>query len=127
MKKDFVQRMGNIPTSGKDLKDKQTFSDFVRMDKPLGISKNLKKIMDEKDLSLAQLSKLSGVPKSTIHNIISGHDASIKTVEKIHKALNVSVAKLLYNEEQSDISLSSSPEDFLSGLFEIIIRKHKQK
>lgn len=125
MKNNFFRKMGNRPTSGKDLKSEQTFSDFVRME--LCISKNLKKIMKERDLTLAQLSKLSGVPKSTIHNIISGHDASVKTVEKLRKALNVSVAKLLYNEEPSDTLNSPSPEDILSGLFEIIIRKHQQK
>lgn len=125
MKNNFFRKMGNRSTSGKDLKDEQNFSDFVRMD--LSISKNLKKIMKERDLTLAQLSKLSGVPKSTIHNIISGHDASVKTVEKLRKALNVSVAKLLYGEEEIETLNSSSPEDVLSGLFEIIIRKHKHK
>lgn len=78
-------------------------------------------------MTLAQLSKLSGVPKSSIHNIILGHDASVKTVEKIRKVLNVSVAKLLYDEEESETLNPSSPDDVLSGLFEIIIRKHKQK
>ena len=125
MKNNFFRKMGNRSTSGKDLKDEQNFSDFVRMD--LSISKNLKKIMKERDLTLAQLSKLSGVPKSTIHNIISDHDASVKTVEKLRKALNVSVAKLLYGEEEIETLNSSSPEDVLSGLFEIIIRKHKHK
>lgn len=125
MKNNFFRKMGNRPTSGKDLKGDQNFSDFVRMD--LSISKNLKKIMKERDLTLAQLSKLSGVPKSTIHNIISGHDASVKTIEKLRKALNVSVAKLLYDEKEAETLNPSSPEDVLSGLFEIIIRKHKQK
>lgn len=61
------------------------------------IAANLKKHRDSKDLSKADLARLSGVPVSTINSIeskvIANPDAA--TVQKIARALHVRTEDLL--------------------------------
>lgn len=58
----------------------------------------LKDLLEEKSLSIGKLSIISGVDKSTISRIINKKQkANINHLEKISKALNVSLEKLLYS------------------------------
>ena len=61
------------------------------------IAKNIKKLRKQKGLSQDRLSKLADVSNNTIIKIESGgiQNPTIKTVQKIAKALNVSVDDLL--------------------------------
>ena len=61
------------------------------------ISKNIKKLRKAKDLSQDKLSRLADVSHATIIKIESGgiQSPTIDTVQKIAKALNVSVEDLI--------------------------------
>lgn len=51
--------------------------------------------LTKKDMTLTKLSELSGVSRISLSNIKSGKSCSDATGEKIAKALNVSIEKLI--------------------------------
>lgn len=56
----------------------------------------LDKIMYEKNLTIRQASVLTGVPKSTIADIVSGTiSPQLDTMEQLAKGLNVRITDLL--------------------------------
>ena len=61
------------------------------------IAKNIKKLRKQKGLSQDRLSKLADVSNNTIIKIESGgiQNTTIKTVQKIARALSISVDDLL--------------------------------
>lgn len=63
------------------------------------IGKNIKKCRNKKELSQDKLSKSAGVAYNTIIKIESGviQNPTVKTAQKIAKALSVSVDELLKN------------------------------
>ena len=54
----------------------------------------IKKIMDKKEISIYRLSKLTGLPWSTIANYKNGSEMSFKNACKIADALNISLDEL---------------------------------
>lgn len=54
----------------------------------------LNEIMTEKNISLRQLERLSGVPKSTIHDILNGTMPKMDIIEKLAKGLKVRIEEL---------------------------------
>jgi transcriptional regulator with XRE-family HTH domain len=61
------------------------------------IAKNIKKLRKEKGISQDRLSKLADLSLNTIVNIEAGNNSNptIETLEKIAKALGVSIDELL--------------------------------
>ena len=59
----------------------------------------IKKILDEKNISVYKLAKLSGIPYSTLSDIVNGvtelHTCNANTVYRLSKALNVSMETLM--------------------------------
>ncbi|APC41560.1 helix-turn-helix domain-containing protein [Clostridium estertheticum] len=69
------------------------------------IIKNLRK---EKNLSLRSLAQSAGISKSTLSDVEnSNNNPSIKTLEKIAIALDVSVKDLLTSEEKVEVAINS--------------------
>lgn len=121
------QQMGNRSADGKVVDSFERISDFFRkMDRPPCVSKNLKKILEQKGLTLKQASKKTGVPRSSLHNALTGREISVKNAHKISAGLNVSIEMLIYGVEEKP-DANSEPENLLSGIFEIVVRKHVQK
>ncbi|WP_461810872.1 helix-turn-helix domain-containing protein [Faecalimonas sp.] len=54
----------------------------------------LDEIMTEKNISLRQLERLSGIPKSTIHDILNGAIPKIDVMEKLAKGLKIHIEEL---------------------------------
>jgi len=63
----------------------------------LNIAKNIKKLRQEKSISQDRLSKLADLSLNSIVNIEAGNNPNptIETLEKIAKALEVSIDELL--------------------------------
>ena len=59
------------------------------------IAKNIKKLRQEKGISQDRLSKLADLSLNTVVNIEAGNNPTIETLEKIAKALGVSIDELL--------------------------------
>lgn len=127
MNKKSVQQVGNPSSGGKDLKGAEKASDFpIKMDRAPCIHKNLKRIMDAQGLTIQKLSKKCKVPRSTIHNALAGRVVSMTTAHKLASGLGVSLSALVYGDEENTTAKVSA-EDLLSGIFEIVVRKHIQK
>ncbi len=64
----------------------------------------IEELLKEKNISLYRLSKLSGVPYSTLADIVSGHTSmdsvSAGNLAKISRALNVSMDSLYYGRSE---------------------------
>jgi transcriptional regulator with XRE-family HTH domain len=82
------------------------------------ISDQLKRLMEQKDLTANALAELSGVPQPTISRILNGQhgDPRTKTLERLASALNVSLRQLR-EPDLSDINVEGSVEDGLQKRF----------
>ena len=83
----------------------------------------LQKLLNEENITKYQLSKMSGVPKTTIIDICSGKSSiqkcSAKTVYKIAKALDISMEdmmKLDDNEYDTETGMPTDESHFECGL-----------
>lgn len=63
-----------------------------------GITVNLKKIRAEKNLSVPQLSELSGISRRTIQDLEKRDDGRISTAIKLADALGVTLDQLCRDE-----------------------------
>lgn len=79
------------------------------------VSENLKKLREQKKLSLAEVSRLSGVSKSMLGQIERGEvSPTISTVWKIANGLKVSFSQLLTRpEEECEVVDTASIEPLL--------------
>lgn len=60
---------------------------------------NVKKIRNEKGLSLRKLEEISGVPRRTLENVERRDNCKVDTAMKLAKALGVSMDELCGFEE----------------------------
>ena len=95
------------------------------------ISKVLSRIMKERKLSIKELSSMSGVPSSTLHEWVNGRAPRdpIKA-KKLSDALDISLNQLLFDEPDKNETIqiqSILKEDVFSGVFEINIKRIKDK
>lgn len=54
----------------------------------------LGKIMYDRNLSVRQVEQMTGVPKSTINDIMNGKSPRLSTLEQLAKGLNVTISDL---------------------------------
>jgi transcriptional regulator with XRE-family HTH domain len=68
------------------------------------IRMRLKAVLAEKNMSMSKLSRLSDISFSTISRIINDehYSPTLNTLERIAKALNVSVSELYEETKDSD-------------------------
>jgi len=85
------------------------------------ISKNLRRIMELKELTPTALAKTSGVSQPRIYEIVNGttKNPQLKTLEKLSKALNVdfkdliSEGKRFQNKEDKKLIVSEKPQVYI--------------
>lgn len=87
------------------------------MMKEIGLSTVLKRLMDEKRLSSVQLSRATGIPKSTIASYLSGKKASYSPEHLVSLASHFRVSiDYLLTAEDSDYALLNTLKT--EGLFD---------
>ncbi len=95
------------------------------------IAKVLTRLMKERRLSIKELSNLSGVPASTIHEWANGRSPRDPVrAKKLADALDISLNQLLFDEPDKNETIqiqSILKEDIFSGTFEINIKRIKDK
>lgn len=112
----------------KEMKGVNKLSESASMDKPLKIAQTLKKLIKDRDLTLKEVSSLTGIPASTIQHIVNGRSVKdVSTLIKIAEGFKVSLSFLLYGKDDAPQEFKVSPEDLFSGVFEIVVRKHQPK
>lgn len=81
----------------------------------------LKKYLQEKKISVYKLSEMSGVPYTTLNELINGKksikDCKIKTVESIASSLNLSIERTLSMLNNKQVVLSDSWEKNKEKIF----------
>lgn len=68
----------------------------------INISKNLKKILEDRRLNAKKLAERAGVSTSRISDCLSGRTPSLKTLVLIANALSLGVEDLLVSEEERE-------------------------
>lgn len=76
---------------------------------------NLQTLLSEKKMTMYRLSKLSGVPKTTVIDICSGKSSigccNAKTVLRLSKALDCSMEELMQIDNADYDNLTGKPKD----------------
>jgi len=91
------------------------------------IAKTLTTLLKQKGLSLRELSKMSGVPASTLSEWMSNRPPrNPLQTKKVAEALNVSLNFLLFGEEdRNDPIQRVITENVFNGTFEISVKRVK--
>lgn len=103
---------------------------FMDFDTDMNLMNQLRLYLKEHDMTAAQLSRRSGVSQQVISQWLHGAEPKKLTqVKNVAEALHTSVDHLCFGEGldtiKDNISLMGS-EDWLSGLFEVKIRRVKK-
>ena len=88
------------------------------------LANNLKKILEEKEISVSELAKKTGVPKSTILTWLAGRTPDLIQLDKVTQFLGVSIDEIAFDRKREDIlSQFFEKVEVHTGLYEISIKK----
>lgn len=92
------------------------------------LARNLKRILEERNMSIAELAKKTGVPKTNIGSWLSGSSPKIEQLYKVTQYLGVSVESLAFGKSTEDsIKDLTDQIEIHSGLYEISIKRITNK
>lgn len=95
------------------------------------LSRNLKTLLEDKELTLTQLAKLSGVPKSTLSGWVHGSSTNprIDQLILVADALRVSIDFLITGRkpEEPDLENLLNKIELFNGQFELSIKRITKK
>lgn len=97
----------------------------------MSFTKSLRRILDDRKLTVAQISRQSGVPAKTIYHWLSGQQPhKIDHLFRLCDALNISVEEL-YGRQKKSAAKTPLPKDLLlqelhAGVYEVILRPLKK-
>lgn len=88
------------------------------------LAKNLKRILEERNMSIAELAKRTGVPKTNIGSWLSGSSPKIEQLFKVSQFLGMSIEALAFDKKNEDtLNELINKLEIHSGLYEISIKK----
>ena len=97
------------------------------------LKEKLKQLLKERDLTAAQLSRKSNVPKNTISDWLSGNSPrDISQVKRVAEALNVSLDFLCFGESERVATEKITDleellgDQWIGGMFEVRLRRVKK-
>lgn len=98
----------------------------------MDLARNLKLKLKERDLTVAQLSRATKVPQTTIANWLAGiAPKNIDQLKTIADFLETSIDNLCYSKEiikSETPSLKAVVEDeVLAGVYEVVLRRYRRK
>ena len=96
--------------------------------KPL-LAQNLKRLLKDKDLTVAQLSRATKVPSQTLNNWLSGLEPrSMSQVKTIAQFLKLTLDELAYGEikVKDENKLEQYSDEIYAGMFEVVLRRIKK-
>jgi transcriptional regulator with XRE-family HTH domain len=91
-------------------------------------AKSIRKILDERGISIAELSRRTGVPKSNINSWLQGSSPNLEQIYRVSKYLGITIESLAFGHRSKDLL-----EDFFEkveiykGEYEISIKKISRK
>lgn len=94
----------------------------------MNLSKNLKRILFERNLKAAELARLAGVSKTSLSEWLSGSNPrDITKLKKVADILSVSIDELCFGDGNIKKSLIKEYEEHIeAGTYDVILRKVKK-
>jgi transcriptional regulator with XRE-family HTH domain len=93
----------------------------------MNLSKNLRELLKNNGVSIAALSKKTGVPSQTLHNWLSGMEPrSLSQVAKIATHFGMTIDEICFGKKPVKSSISDFQDEINAGVFEVILRKPKR-
>lgn len=97
----------------------------------MSLTKSLRRILDDRKITVAQISRLSGVPAKTIYHWLSGQQPrKIEHLFRICDTLNISIEELYGRQKKAphrNLLLKELPlQDLHAGIYEVILRPLKK-
>ena len=89
---------------------------------------NLKRVLAERDMTAAQLSRLTNVPKTTIADWLSGGSPrDLSKLKRVSEALSVTIDDLCFGDplKHKPVDLNDYKEEIIAGNFDVILRRSK--
>lgn len=95
----------------------------------MNLKRNLKRILADKDLTAAQLSRKTGVPKSTISEWMGGgNPRDLNKVKIVANFLEVTLDDLCFGDSMDrPTPIESHLNEIRAGIYEVILRKPQSK
>lgn len=88
----------------------------------------LKDLLHERDMTVAQLSRTTGVALQTLDNWLSGQEPrSLRQVKKVASYFEVPVDYLCFGETSEKKTIEDYKEEINAGIFEVILRRAKPR
>lgn len=82
-------------------------------------------------LTLAKLSKATGVPKQTLHNWLTGTEPrNLGQLKRVSSYFDLTIEELCYGEgprEKDTESLAKYHDEIYAGIFEVVLRRVKRE
>ena len=92
----------------------------------MSIAKNLKQLLEDKQLTASEVARKTGIPKSTILSWLSEKRSSpdIYQLQKVCEFLGTSIEMVAFGKKHDDIiSQLIDKIEVHSGMYEIIVKK----
>lgn len=84
----------------------------------------LKKLIQEKGITITGLSRATKVPLQTLHGWLQGSEPkSLKQVKKVADHFDVDLDYLCFGIEHKKSSLDDYREEINAGIFEVVLRR----
>lgn len=88
----------------------------------------LRKLLDERGISIAELARRTGVPKSNIHGWLQGASPSIEQLDRIAQYFGVSMEFLAFDRKGKDpFSDFFEQFEFHRGVYEVSVKRITKK
>ncbi|WP_374073709.1 helix-turn-helix domain-containing protein [Bdellovibrio bacteriovorus] len=97
----------------------------------MSFTKSLRRILDDRKLTVAQISRLSGVPAKTIYHWLSGQQPhKIDHLFRLCDALNISIEELYGRQKKHSAKIPIAKDQLIqelhAGAYEVILRPLKR-
>jgi transcriptional regulator with XRE-family HTH domain len=90
------------------------------------LNQQLKLLLNNKDITVAQLSRATAVPAKTIYHWLHGQSPrNLVQVKKIADYFGVTLDYLLFGQLAPVAGIDTLKNDILAGVFEVVLRKVK--
>lgn len=90
--------------------------------------KNLKKILEDKELSISELARKTNVPKSTLVTWLAGRTPDLIQLDKVAQYLGTNIDAIAFGRKQEDVlSEIMQKVEIHTGLYEITVKKVTKK
>lgn len=92
------------------------------------LAKNLRQLIELKEITVSELARKVDVPKSNILTWMNGANPNLEQLDKVAQFFNVSLDYLVFGRSNEDLfSKFTEKIEMHSGHYEIIIKKMNKK